>query len=83
MFIKGSKVRVRANNGPWRNGIVTLASDNGRSLAIDLDEATLGARAGMTVDVEGGRSMVLLLLDGEVYRDVMSQEPVEVEPCPG
>jgi hypothetical protein len=75
---KGDRVEVRVKGrSAWHAGVVKLASANGRSLAVNLDDGSLGT-AGILVNTRDQCATVLLLGDGQSFRDVASGERIEI-----
>jgi len=75
----GDRVKVRVAGGQWRPGSVKLASANGVSLAVNLDDGSLAGGGGMFVNAADGCVTLLLLQTARGYHDVASGTAVEVE----
>lgn len=83
----GDKLQVRAEGSrSWVNGNIELASENGKSMAITLEEETLGFGA-FGVHALNGQIMILLLRENDRWIDIHSGavceiwEAGEIAPC--
>lgn len=67
----------RKGYNDWINVTVDLASGNGQSLAVSAESGLAGAK-GYSVNRETGRMQLLLLKDGDKYRDLVTGDIWEV-----
>ena len=74
----GKACQLRARHGRWIHARCTLASANGESLALSCDQ-TLGTGEGFMIDRERGCVMILLVREGEEWRDVASGQVCELK----
>ena len=81
VWANGDGCEVRVVGRPaWRAGSIRLASENGRSLAVNIDQG-IGA-GGMFVNAEEACITLLLLKDDRGFRDVASGDRIEIR-APG
>ena len=73
-FHRGQFVRI-TYGAKTLDGMVMLASSNGKSLMVGFDGAFISPSGGMFPG-----AMPLLMDDDGVYRDLVENEPVQVQP---
>ena len=78
----GDKIQVRIVGGrDWADAEVTLASKNGKSLALECNHILAGAE-GVFINKMSGRVTVLLLEKNGVWVDLASGKVVELRSAP-